>query len=69
MTFVLTRGAGDKWKVVCETYAHYGVSRGDIRIGSADQSGWREFTATSQVKWEKGADGQMSCKESQLRRS
>jgi hypothetical protein len=68
MTFVLTRRADDKWKVVCQTYAHYGVSGGDIRIGLADGSGWKAFSATSQVTWEKGADGELSCKESQLRR-
>jgi hypothetical protein len=68
MTFVLTRRADGKWKVVCQTYAHYGVSGGDIRIGLADVSGWKAFSATSQVTWEKGADGELSCKESQLRR-
>lgn len=68
MTFVLAPRAADKWKVVCQTYAHYGVSGGDIRIGLAGGSGWKAFSATSQVTWEKGADGELSCKESQLRR-
>lgn len=64
MTFVLGRGADRKWKIVCQTYAHYGVRGGDIRIEGAGESGWRNFVASSRVTWSKSADGSIECEES-----
>ncbi len=68
MTFVLKRGEGRKWSIVCQTYAHYGSKQGDVRIGPKDESGWRSFAASSQVNWIKQADGDVSCEETPLRR-
>ncbi len=68
MTFVLTRGLSAKWRIVCETYSHFGSRHGDIRIGTAGKSGWRSFSATSRVTWTKAEDGTVSCEEQAINR-
>ncbi len=68
MMFVLTRGSRAKWKIVCETYAHFGSKHGDIRIETAGESGWRNFSATSRVTWRKAEDGAVSCEEQAINR-
>jgi hypothetical protein len=43
MTLVLGRDA-EGWRILCETYAHYGMRSGDARLGPPSAAGWREFT-------------------------
>lgn len=68
MTFVLKRLDANKWKIACQTYAHYGSRQGDIRIGDKDASGWRSFAGVAQVNWVRQADGDIACEETPLGR-
>lgn len=68
MTFVLQKDKANRWKIVCQTYAHYGAPLGDVRIGAANASGWRGFEASTQVNWIRQPDGDVACEETPLRR-